>query len=85
MDIRVKVIGLAQTKFDTAAGTSVAGYKLYYTYPNKNVDGVACASVFCSEAKMSALDRLPEIGDDVMLSLYKYKTNTNYSLGSISY
>lgn len=58
-----RVIGVRNVEFEKD-GRQINGKSLYFTYPDRNVSGLACDKVFLSERILSDVGWTPVVDDE---------------------
>lgn len=69
------VIGIRFLSYTNNSGRQVNGYRLYYTYPSRDVDGLACDVAWLPGDSKS----LPHIGESITLHYNKYGRVVDWS------
>lgn len=75
----MKVIGWNRSDFTTKDGTEIKGVRLHLSgpLPEGEGDGVACESVYVTDAKLARSSYTPKVGDEIVISYNGFgKPNT---------
>lgn len=68
----MECIGIQNMNFKAQDGGQVNGCKIFFTYQDDHVEGMACDSVFVSAAKLEKLTFAPDLGQAFNVLYNKY-------------
>lgn len=69
----MKVIGRRKVSFKAQDGSQIEGLSLFCAYPiTKDGDGVGVEKIFLSANKLSQLDFMPELDDEINVQYNRF-------------
>lgn len=68
----MKIIGIRPSSFTGSNGETISGKNFYFTYPLDTGDGCGCERAYLTDAKLSQLEFVPQVGDEVVLDYNRF-------------